>query len=197
LRSEAQFAVTNCAHPRLGGQDGLKEGKPRLDRDGSDPCCFLFVDPRLDHRRAQAAELIVTLQPARAEATLDALGPAVVRTLAQLDDLGRGIYPRALTAGGVAEALSELAAATSLSMTVLRPEPEVRWPSDVEAAVYFTCAEALQNATKHGRAGRIEIRLDATTDAVFFLVHDDGAGFDPTWDGRGTGMRGMRDRGRG
>jgi len=134
------------------------------------------------------------LQPARAEATLDALGPAVVRTLAQLDDLGRGIYPRGLTAGGVAEALSELAAATSPSMTVLLPEPGVRWPSDVEAAVYFTCAEALQNATKHGRAGRIEIRLDATTDAVFFLVHDDGAGFDPTWDGRGTGLRGMRDR---
>ena len=122
------------------------------------------------------------LQPARAAATLDALAPAVVRTLDQLDDLGRGIYPRALTAGGVAEALLALAAASSPTVIVRLPQPGLRWPSDVEAAVYFTCAEALQNATKHARAGRIEIRLDATADAVSFAVRDDGVGFDPTSD---------------
>ena len=85
-------------------------------------------------------------------------------------------------------------AATSPPVTVRLPQPGLRWPSDVEAAVYFTCAEALQNATKHARAGRIEIRLDATVDTVSFAVRDDGVGFDPTSDGRGTGLPGMRDR---
>jgi signal transduction histidine kinase len=128
-----------------------------------------------------------------AVATLDALEPAVQRALAELDSLGRGIYPWSLTAYGVPEALAALAAAfPAVALTV--PRPQVRRPRDLEAAVYFTCAEAIQNATKHAQAGLIEVRLDATDDEVSFEVHDDGVGFELPPDGLRTGLTGMRDR---
>ena len=55
-----------------------------------------------------------------------------------------------------------------------------RYPPEVEAAVYFCCLEALQNAGKHaGEGARVTItRRRATTDELRFEVADDGAGFD-------------------
>ena len=70
----------------------------------------------------------------------------------------------------------------------------VRRPPELEAVVYFACAEALQNATKHAGARRVEVRVDATVEAVSFVVRDDGVGFDQTPDRRGSGLAGMQDR---
>ena len=58
-----------------------------------------------------------------------------------------------------------------------------RYPQAAEAAVYFCCLEALQNAAKHagpGAQAMITVREDEG--ALIFDVHDDGAGFD-----RGSG----------
>ena len=132
--------------------------------------------------------------PTGAGATLDALVPAVRRTLAELDDLGRGIYPRALIVGGVADALATLASDTPPAVTLSVPEPKVRWPPELEAAVYFTCAEAIQNATKHAHASRVEVRLAATSAEMSFEVRDDGQGFELPQESLGTGLSGMRDR---
>jgi signal transduction histidine kinase len=64
-----------------------------------------------------------------------------------------------------------------------------------EAAVYFCCAEALQNAAKHaGPDARVALRLRADDGALLFEVSDDGPGFDTGGRGRGTGLAGMEDR---
>ena len=66
----------------------------------------------------------------------------------------------------------------------------------LEAAVYFCCAEALQNAVKHGGADpRIAVRLWREEDgAVAFEVADAGRGFTVGPDRSGTGLTGMKDR---
>ena len=69
-----------------------------------------------------------------------------------------------------------------------------RYPLDTEAAVYFCVLEALQNAAKYAGAGAIEVTFAERDGALTFEVVDDGAGFDPTVDGTGTGLHGMRDR---
>ena len=50
----------------------------------------------------------------------------------------------------------------------------------MEAAVYFCCLEALQNAGKHAGDGRDRSRSTVREDegALLFEVADDGAGFD-------------------
>lgn len=63
-------------------------------------------------------------------------------------------------------------------------------------AVAGAVAEALTNASKHGRAGRATVFLDLTDDGeVFCTVKDDGQGFDPGTTGEGVGLtRSIRGR---
>ena len=68
-----------------------------------------------------------------------------------------------------------------------------RYASAVEAAVYFSCLEAVQNAVKHASARRITVQLSDDGDALGFAVHDDGRGL-PSLPSNGTGLSGMRDR---
>ena len=69
-----------------------------------------------------------------------------------------------------------------------------RHPIEIESAVYFTCAEALQNAIKHaGSATGVWIGLSQTRTSLRFEIRDDGPGFTPT-EHDGRGLRNMHDR---
>ncbi|HYZ82157.1 MAG TPA: ATP-binding protein, partial [Solirubrobacteraceae bacterium] len=70
-----------------------------------------------------------------------------------------------------------------------------RYPPDIEAAVYFACLEALQNAMKHaGADATVSIRLWDADDRLHFEVRDRGAGFDTDAVNDGHGLLNMRDR---
>lgn len=126
---------------------------------------------------------------------VDELQVDVRRAIAELRALAHGIYPPLLISGGLAEALPAAAALNDPPVTMDISELPRHSP-DVEAAVYFCCLEAMQNATKHaGRHARISLRAGANSDALWFEVQDNGAGFDthvPPSDGRG--LDSMRDR---
>jgi two-component system, NarL family, sensor kinase len=64
----------------------------------------------------------------------------------------------------------------------------------VESAVYFSCLEAIQNATKHGEATCVTVELTETDGTLHFAVIDDGAGFDPDLVVRGSGLTNLEDR---
>lgn len=65
----------------------------------------------------------------------------------------------------------------------------------VETTVYFCCAEALQNATKHaGASASASVLLSHSDGWVLFSVEDNGAGFDPHPVARGHGLNNMSDR---
>jgi signal transduction histidine kinase len=74
------------------------------------------------------------------------------------------------------------------------PDGIGRYPQSVEAAVYFSVLEALQNVAKYANASRAEVRLAAVDGALRFEVRDDGDGFDTESTGYGTGLQGMADR---
>jgi signal transduction histidine kinase len=111
-----------------------------------------------------------------------------------LVDLGRGIYPRALREGGLSAALGELGAVAAPAVRVSVPLTQERWPPEVEGAVYFTCAEVVQNAVKHAHADRIDVRLRMGDDGLTFEVSDDGVGIDQGPTTMGTGLRGLAER---
>ena len=74
--------------------------------------------------------------------------------------------------------------------------PTRRFPADVEAAVWFCCAEAVGNARKHAPGAPIEVGLVERSGALVFMVRDEGPGFvvDPAEVGSGRGMRNMTAR---
>jgi signal transduction histidine kinase len=114
--------------------------------------------------------------------------------LDELRDLAHGIYPPLLSDSGLAEALP--AAATRASIPCQVESKDIgRYRPDVEAAVYFCCLEALQNAAKHaGESARASISIDEDAGRLVFVVEDDGVGFDPERAGGGIGLTSMSDR---
>ncbi|CAN5590629.1 hypothetical protein BH23ACT3_BH23ACT3_05940 [soil metagenome] len=110
-----------------------------------------------------------------------------------LRELGHGLRPSVLEGAGVAAALRS--EARNLAMEVHVHDTTVhRYDPTVEAAVYFSCLEAIQNSAKHGRAGTVRICLSNGDGVLDFSVTDDGLGFDPTRVPAGAGLTNLRDR---
>jgi len=125
---------------------------------------------------------------------LEQLGAEVSDTAREVRNFAHGIYPPLLRANGLAEALFAAASHSTLP-TRVQAGSLGRYPADVEAAVYFCCLEAMQNACKHaGERATIGLRLREQAGTLTFEVTDDGAGFDAACQGPGAGLLNMADR---
>ncbi len=131
--------------------------------------------------------------PEGAAEMLEALGDAVKETIQELRDLAHGIYPPLLMDSGLPEALRAAANRSPLSVAVAA-DGIGRYPSELEAAVYFCCLEALQNAAKHAPEAAVEIDLREVDGELRFTVIDDGPGFDVAAATAGHGFVNMSDR---
>ena len=60
--------------------------------------------------------------------------------------------------------------------------------------MYFCCLEAMQNAAKYAGASHLTIQLQDGNGELWFVVTDDGSGFDPATTPRGAGLQNMADR---
>jgi signal transduction histidine kinase len=111
----------------------------------------------------------------------------------ELRELAHGIYPPLLAGSGQPEALRAAAARSPLDVTVTS-ENVGRYTPEIEAAVYFCCLEALQNAAKHAPAATVAVRLREEAGGLLFSVTDDGPGFDPATVTASHGFINMADR---
>jgi signal transduction histidine kinase len=156
-------------------------------------------DGAQQHLVALAAKIglirsMVDAEPDAAADALDELAQDVTATIDVLRELAHGIYPPRLRDRGLAEALGTAAARARRPATV-DADRVGRYAADVEAAVYFCCLEAIQNAEKHaGDGATVTVRLDAGADELRFAIQDDGHGFDPAEVNGGQGITNMRDR---
>ena len=132
--------------------------------------------------------------PADAEAMIDEIRGDLQQAIAELRALAHGIFPPLLMSGGLGEALPAAAARAALptatDVIVSRHEQEV------EAAVYFCCMEALQNAGKHaGDTASAMVKVWEDETSLHWEVADDGPGFDTASSAdSGHGFINMRDR---
>jgi len=138
----------------------------------------------------------VAAHPDPVRASLDHLSE---RTNAALDDLrevARGIFPPLLVDQGLAAALSAMArrAGSESRFSIETGEPGTRYDYAIEAAVYFCCVQAVQNAVRHAPGSPIEISIDQAGERLSFTVHDHGAGFTVERATEGEGFQIMRDR---
>jgi signal transduction histidine kinase len=130
----------------------------------------------------------------QARGMLDELREEVRDAVEELRSLAHGIYPPLLLDQGLAAALGSAAQRATIPTRVETGQVG-RYPADLEAAAYFCCLEALQNAMKHaGPEATAVIRAWEEDGALRFTVTDDGAGFDPATNAGGTGFVNMADR---
>jgi signal transduction histidine kinase len=94
------------------------------------------------------AESMVDSDPAAAKGMLESLRDEVQATIQHLRDLAHTIYPPLLADRGLGEALMGATgrAAVEVDLTVAG-DGNRRYPQETEAAVYFSCLEAIDAAT--------------------------------------------------
>jgi signal transduction histidine kinase len=136
---------------------------------------------------------LLASDPAATAEMLESLSGEVQQTIQELRELAHGIYPPLLVDSGLAPALGAAASRNPLNVSV-DASGLGRYPAEVEAAVYFCCLEALQNAAKHAGEAHVEVRLWEESGGLLFSVSDDGPGFDTEVAQRGHGFVNMADR---
>jgi signal transduction histidine kinase len=167
------------------------QARRRIERDLHDGAQQHLVAMAV---RIGLARSLIEDDPSSAGPLLDDLRRDVQTTLNELRGLAHGIYPPLLRDRGLGEALQN--ASTRFALPV---EVDVRLPrrptADLEAAVYFCCLEAVNNAAKHaGEGATVTVTVSMEGDWLTFSVADDGAGFDVRRATTGQGFDNMRDR---
>ncbi|MDF3045902.1 MAG: integral rane sensor signal transduction histidine kinase [Ornithinibacter sp.] len=112
---------------------------------------------------------------------LDAAGRALVlqcrAEVASIGDdlevLAEGLHPAALSQAGLS-GFAEVAAHSTTPVVVHLPE--TRLPPDIEAALWFSCSEALANAVKHANPTCVTVSGTVREGRVVVEIHDDGVG---------------------
>jgi signal transduction histidine kinase len=144
--------------------------------------------------KVRLIEQFAVRDPERAKSLMSQLQEDVGSAIEELRSLAHGIYPPLLSSAGLAVAMSAACRRAPLPAS-LEADGVGRYAPEIEAAVYFCCLEAMQNAAKHagpGATARVRIWEDA--DALLFEVCDDGAGFVTNGLADGAGLTNMRDR---
>ncbi|MGZ8580349.1 MAG: histidine kinase [Actinomycetota bacterium] len=143
--------------------------------------------------KLRLAEALVDRDSAKTHEMLEQLQTETQGAIDDLRDLARGIYPPLLADRGL-EAALEAQARKSATPVDVAAAGLGRYGQDVEAAVYFSCLEALQNVSKYAAASRARIDLAQHNGSLDFVVADDGTGFDQASVTHGSGLQGMTDR---
>jgi signal transduction histidine kinase len=127
-----------------------------------------------------SAELGLASDPGAAVVVLDGLTAQATAALEELREVARGIYPPVLEGEGLTAALQTHFGRVSPSVTIDSDAID-RYPSEIEAAIYFCCVEALQDVN-----GPAALRLGGRAARVDFSISGCG-----TLDGR---LQRMEDR---
>jgi len=100
--------------------------------------------------------------------------------ISQTRDLARGLTPVKLEADGLMSALSELASGIKsiygIACRFTCPEPVLIPNRTTAIHLYRIAQEAVQNAVKHAKPGRVQIDLTRTDHSIKLTVTDDGNG---------------------
>jgi len=192
LETELRSSVRALKASRNRIMSAADEERRRIERDLHDGAQQRLLALAIE---LELAGELVADDPDEGAERLHELVGDVNEAMADIRSLASGLYPSLLLERGLVEAVAAVAAACAVP-TTLTAEGLGRYAPEIEAAAYFCCREALQNAAKHAEGARsVVIKLwEAEAEAVHFEVRDDGAGLPQGHRSEGAGITNMRDR---
>jgi len=195
IANQAAVAIENARLYERAQAAAALEERQRLARELHDSVSQALYGIALG---AQTARTLLDRDPSRVAEPLDYVLSLAEAGLAEMRALIFELRPESLEQEGLVAALDKQAATlwARHGITVeaaLCDEPDV--PLELKEPIYRIAQEALHNTVKHGRASRVELRLECGPDEIVLDVRDDGVGFDPSGEFPGhLGLRSMRER---
>lgn len=167
------------------------EERVRVERDLHDGAQQRLVSLSMQLRLA--ADLAADGQPPSSDALM-ALHRSANEAVDELRDLAQGLYPARLKELGLVRALHSLARRSPTPIEI-DDRTTANLDESTQVALYFVCAEAIQNATKHADDGvRVTVVLVDDDHDLVVTVTDDGPGFSPDDHAQSRGLLNMADR---
>src|SRR4051794_18683335 len=190
LEADLRASVADLRASRSRLASAADAGRREIERDLHDG-----AQQRLVALRMRLAEAEAQAAPDdELRRSLGELGADAEETIDELRSLAHGVYPAVLIDHGLASALTSVAGRSALSVRV-ETALSGRLAPAIEAAVYFCCLEAIQNAAKHaGASATVTVRVRAHAGGVAFEIRDDGVGFDVDDVHGGHGLTNLNDR---
>jgi signal transduction histidine kinase len=185
LQAEVRAQLAELQESRRRLLDAGDEERRRLElrlREGAERR-LLELSGTLARVHERSVGSSTALRLARAERQL-------ALTLDELHELARGLHPGVLSEEGLAGAVGELAARSAIPVKLSVSAEGL--PGELEAALYFVCAEALANVAKHASASAVAIVIERAAGCLTARISDDGIGGADL--ACGSGLRGLADR---
>ncbi|MBM6401775.1 sensor histidine kinase [Phycicoccus sonneratiae] len=175
---------------------GVQDERERISREIHDTLAQGFTSVVTLSRAAEAALSRGDADTVRERLAL--IERTATDNLAEARLIVAELTPGHLQSRTLVEAMQRLGAAVS-SETGLRTDVSVDGePAPLggvaEVVLLRTAQEALSNVRRHAEAGRVAVALAYEPQRVVLTVTDDGCGFDPSADGGGFGLDGVRAR---
>ena len=188
LEGDLKTARENLSSSRAESAAATETQRRRIERDLHDSLQqeLLAVDMRVQLARNLTQDVALRDR-------LTGISEDLALARQNMRDIARGLQPANVLARGLTPPLAAAAQRAPIPV-IFRSHGVGRYPADVEAAIYFCCLEALQNAEKHsGQDTNVTIDIIGSDDALSFTVRDSGRGFDQAR-AQGQGLRNMFER---
>ena len=184
LRAELAVRLVEVRQSRSRLVGAQHEERRRIERN--------LHDGAQQRLLALAMQLQAAAMNGNDERLRDAAAVAIAearRAVEELRELANGLRPSVLADGGLSAALEDLAARSTVPVTIAASDQ--RFAPEVEETAWFIACEALANVHKHADASQVDITAQMSGGALELTVSDNGrGGADPS----GRGLMGLHDR---
>lgn len=172
LEGELRAVATEQSQRRTQAMNAAEIERTRIERDLHDG-----VQPRLVAvaMTLGMAKRKLRTDPDAAERLIDEAHASTKTAVTELRQLVRGIHPAVLQDRGLDAALSALVGRSAIPVEI-QVDLHRRYPSQVEAAMYFAVAESLTNAAKHSGASAVRVLITEHAGSIWARIDDNGCG---------------------
>jgi PAS domain S-box-containing protein len=176
------------------GARSAEEERKRISRELHDRVAHSMG---IVHQSLELYEALKESEPERARAKMDLAKETTLEAMSLTRDLSLELRGQEIQEGGLRAALSGLlqdAVPPGLECELSVEGDEGLVPAHVREQLFAVLREGVRNAVSHSGAGRVEVEVRVSSEAVAGWVRDDGRGFAAEDSYRAGGMRSMKER---
>jgi len=184
LEQEKQLVATQSV------LDGETQERSRLARDLHDGLGSMLTGVKLNLMEMKNGVKLEYPDVERFDKALGLLDDSVQ----EMRRVAHHLMPDSLSRFGLKPAVEDFCRSFAPTVVFDYFGDEARLDPMMEVVIYRSIHELVNNALKYSGASQIMVQIMQEPDRIAFTVQDDGCGFDPSAETKGTGLQNIRDR---